>query len=238
MRTPDDAIAIKGHLLEELHPHPLFYHLKVGAFHSCDLCSDKIKGPAYRCTNCDFDCCPKCFAKKRRAANTEGVLRGDKGMKKEENVTNTSFVSRGLKLCAAHWKWLTSGLVCLMANVAAQLVFPNYQGKLIDRVVNMDREGFKYDVMMVLYISIATGAFAAVRQFSFRMVGTRMTNAVRNQLFSRLLSLDVAYYDGVRSGDLMSRLSGDVNALVQPVKCQPLPPENLLEHADGVLRPP
>lgn len=112
-------------------------------------------------------------------------------MKREENVTNTSFVSRGLKLCAAHWKWLTSGLVCLMANVAAQLIFPNYQGKLIDQVVKMDREGFKYDVMMVLYLSIATGAFAAVRQFSFRMVGTKMTNRVRNQLFSRLLSLDV-----------------------------------------------
>ena len=41
-------------------------------------------------------------------------------------------------------------------------------------------------------------------------------NAVRNQLFSRLLRLDVAYYDGIRSGDLMSRLSGDVTALVQP----------------------
>jgi hypothetical protein len=45
----------------------------------------------------------------------------------------------------------------------------------------------------ILYISIATGAFAAARQFAFRMVGTKMTNRVRNMLFTRLLALDVAY---------------------------------------------
>ena len=54
-----------------------------------------LGGAAYRCNICDFDCCTKCFAKKSKAATTEGVLRGDKGMKREENVSNTSFVSRG-----------------------------------------------------------------------------------------------------------------------------------------------
>jgi hypothetical protein len=107
-----------GVLLPDLHPHALFYQPKM-PLHNCDLCSEKIKGPAYRCTTCDFDCCIKCFAKQERGATAEGVLRGDKGMKKEENVTNTSFVSRGLRLCGRHAKWLGLGhgaLSSLSAN--------------------------------------------------------------------------------------------------------------------------
>ena len=47
-----------------------------------------------------------------------------------------------------------------------------------------------------------------------QLVGTRLANSVRNELFIRIIHQDVAYFDCARTGDLISRLSGDVGACV------------------------
>ena len=48
--------------------------------------------------------------------------------------------------------------------------------------------------------------------------GTRLANTVRNELFIRIIHQDIAYFDSARTGDLISRLSGDVGALVAPFR--------------------
>ena len=41
---------------------------------------------------------------------------------------------------------------------------------------------------------------------------------IRSQLFSRIIVQDIAFFDGMRTGDLTQRLSGDVFAMVQPLQ--------------------
>lgn len=85
-------------------------------------------------------------------------------------------------------------------------------------IIAHDMRGFRADLMIFIYLSIASGAFGAVRQFMFRIVGAKLSNSVRNQLFAKVVAADVAYFDGARTGDLVSRLSGDVGALVMPFR--------------------
>eukprot|EP00039_Didymoeca_costata_P007517 m.100707 g.100707 ORF g.100707 m.100707 type:complete len:916 (-) comp13720_c0_seq5:44-2791(-) len=217
-KTLIDALTSEpGHLIKDLHVHPLHFVPKL-PLHTCDACSNKIRTAAYRCKICDFDCCLQCFAKKKRSDRAEGVVRGDKGVKSIKEISNLSYAQRGLKLCAPHWKYIVVALLCLLANNMANLFLPNYNGKIMDRIIAGDRHGFQKDVLLYIYLSIGTGFFGAVRQFMFRLVGTKLANKVRNDLFSRVIYQDTAFFDGARTGDLISRLSGDVGAMTQPFR--------------------
>ena len=46
---------------------------------------------------CDFDVCPACFNKKDKATG-EGMLRGDKGLKRMDNISIKQYMRRGLRL--------------------------------------------------------------------------------------------------------------------------------------------
>ena len=45
-----------------------------------------------------------------------------------------------------------------------------------------------------------------------------MANDVRNTLFKSIMIQDIAFFDGVTTGELTSRLTNDANAMVAP--CQ------------------
>ena len=121
----------RGHLIPEFHPHRLFHDGKL-ACHYCDLCGITCK-EAYRCKLCDFDCCVRCFSRKDRSRG-EGVLRGDKGLKKEENLSGKVYFKRALTLCWPERRIFGLAFLCLGINSAASLALPNFQGQILDKV--------------------------------------------------------------------------------------------------------
>ena len=76
----------------------------------------------------------------------------------------------------------------------------------------------RYVMTIFVILSVASGLFGSIRQLMFRIVGSKMANSIRNRLFARVVAQDIAFYDGNRTGDLVSRLSGDVGALVAPAQ--------------------
>lgn len=206
----------KGIDVPDLHPHAVFFVEKL-PLHSCDVCDDKIKGAAYRCRSCDFDLCDKCFAKRDRS-QVDGVLRGDKGIKEVTEVKTSSYALRALKFSRPHWPYIVAAVVCLLANTGANLLLPNYNGDIMDCIIDQDRARFRHTITLFVILSAATGVFGSIRQLMFRLVGSKMANTIRNNLFAKVVAQDIAFFDGAKTGDLVSRLSGDVSALVQP--CQ------------------
>lgn len=206
----------KGIRNNAIHNHPLFYVSKL-PFHTCDLCGDKIKSGAYRCKSCDFDCCVKCF-KKKDVSKAEGQVRGDKGLKAVEEVKTSAYAWRALKFCRPHWLYILIAVVCLLSNIGVSLIMPTYQGHIVDRIVEQNRKLFQYDVTFFVVLSALSGLFGSIQQLMFRVVGSKMANSIRNQLFSQVVAQDIAFYDGNKTGDIVSRLSGDVGALVAPAQ--------------------
>ena len=75
---------------------------------------------------------------------------------------------------------------------------------------------FDSRVSALLAASAAVAAFSAFKRACFSLTGQRLNYKVRISLFRTILRQDIAYFDGVNTGDLLSRLSYDVNNLTSP----------------------
>ena len=225
--------AEEGFFVPELHPHTLT--LQDTLLHQCDLCRQRTK-QAYRCALCDFDVCPACFNKKDKSAG-EGQLRGDKGVRNVETIGAGAYFARGLKLVAPHLPLFGVALLCLCANSLINLFMPNFQGRIIDAVIaghtacatnataahgSAECDGktaaFLDVVTWYLILSVTTGALGGLRSLCFNLVGRRIMVWVRSRLYRAIIVQDIAFFDGIRTGDLTQRLSGDTRAMVSPIQ--------------------
>jgi len=202
-----EATRDEGLFLPDVHPHPLFMDKGV-ALHWCDLCSTKIKNHmAWRCKLCDFDMCTVCAARKDAATVGENLLRNDKGVKQEKDMSNGSYFKRSLSLVKEELPLFMGAFLLLFLYTATNLALPNYQGLIIDKVSNDNREGFLVDVRSYVILMAVQGVFSACYSAAFSVVSRKILFFIRVKLFGSILAQDVAFFDGTTSGHLTSRLT-------------------------------
>eukprot|EP01125_Pyxidicula_operculata_P018213 TRINITY_DN6461_c0_g1_i2.p1 TRINITY_DN6461_c0_g1~~TRINITY_DN6461_c0_g1_i2.p1 ORF type:complete len:857 (+),score=171.12 TRINITY_DN6461_c0_g1_i2:240-2810(+) len=206
----------KGELFKGVHSHPLYYSDKV-AGHICDLCRRRRIREAYRCEECDFDLCLDCTKRKNKDRG-EGVLRGDKGVKEEPEISNWEYLKKATIFVKPHIGIILIAFVFLAINSAANLLLPNYQGKILDHVINKRTDEFKTDIYYYVGLSFAMGLFGGIRNLCFNIVGRKMGNEVRNRLYRSVVMQDMAFFDGSNTGDLTSRLTQNTSAMISPVQ--------------------
>ena len=210
----EEWLKVKG-VKFAIHHHPLF--LKEMPCNWCDLCHQQIRErQGYRCDICDFDVCNACASKKDRS-RAEGVLRGDGGVKEEKEITSCQYFCRAMKLTIPHKGTIAIALAALLVNSTAAIWTPNYTGRILDAVVHSKLDVFWDDVKFYSLLCIVTGAFGAVRNLCVSLVGRRIAKDVREQLFSAMMVQDIAFFDGMPTGQLTSRLTNDTNAMVSPL---------------------
>eukprot|EP00793_Prasinoderma_coloniale_P000967 PRCOL_00007057-RA len=169
------------------------------------------------CKTCDFDVCETCLLR-GDARVAERQLRGDRGAREAEELSPLAYLRRALRLASRQLPLLCLAFAMLAASCATQLFLPNYQGGVIDRVIQADRAGFERAMVTYLAICASQGLVGGVQRLSFNVVGRRIAKDVRDALFVGIVQQDIAYFDGTTTGDLVSRLSSDVNAMVSPVQ--------------------
>eukprot|EP01105_Mastigella_eilhardi_P021886 TRINITY_DN5337_c0_g1_i3.p1 TRINITY_DN5337_c0_g1~~TRINITY_DN5337_c0_g1_i3.p1 ORF type:complete len:644 (-),score=147.08 TRINITY_DN5337_c0_g1_i3:896-2827(-) len=202
-------------LLPALHHHALMYD-GTTAGHTCDLCRQRLR-EAYRCQQCDFDLCLQCFEKKDKS-RAENLLRGDAGVKEEKVPSNLEFLLKTLCFVESSRHLLFAAAGCLLVTSFAGLLLPNFQGKVLDGVIREDVSAFHLNVLGYVVATVISGVFGSVRNLCFSLVGSRMSNAVRNRFFVSIITQDIAFFDGTTTGDITSRLYGDSMAMVQPTQ--------------------
>ncbi len=57
----------------------------------------------------------------------EGTLRGDKGVREEQEVDQTSYLMRAVSLARNECLLLSCAFFCLMVSSVSSLILPNYQ---------------------------------------------------------------------------------------------------------------
>lgn len=65
----------------------------------------------------------------------------------------------------------------------------------------------------ILLVSLLVGVFNFLRSYMMSLFGHRILNDIRNDLYQHIQKLSISFFDNQRTGDLMSRLSSDVNAM-------------------------
>ncbi|WNQ09219.1 ABC transporter ATP-binding protein [Paenibacillus aurantius] len=113
-------------------------------------------------------------------------------------------------------KLLFSSIFCLMCATALGLVYPNLLRYLIDDVIK-PRQFQTVPTLALLVVGVVTlkGFLQFIHGFLGGRLGNRVAFNLRNALYEKLQFLSFQYYDKARTGDLMSRLTADLEAIRQ-----------------------
>lgn len=110
--------------------------------------------------------------------------------------------------------YLILSILCLAAATGFGLVYPLLLRKLIDDVV---RPGNYEGVLWIALTALGVVVIKAFLQFLHGFFGGRLGNylayRLRNACYEKLQFLSFRYYDRAKTGDLMSRLTGDLEAI-------------------------
>ncbi|MEX2414599.1 MAG: ABC transporter ATP-binding protein [Paenibacillaceae bacterium] len=124
-----------------------------------------------------------------------------------------------LQLRAYYWKerWmLFTSIICLIISTAIGIVYPLLMRYLIDDIIKLK----KYDevlalALIVFGVIIVKAIFQGLHGLSGGRLGNRVAYNLRNALYRKLQYLSFQYYDKAKTGDLMSRLTADMDAVRQ-----------------------
>ncbi|MGO4790130.1 ABC transporter ATP-binding protein [Paenibacillus sp. 2KB_20] len=110
--------------------------------------------------------------------------------------------------------YLFLSMLCLAIATALGLVYPQLLKVLIDDAIKLENYGIVPQLALTVLGVVILKAFM---QFLHGFFGGRLGNylayALRNACYEKLQFLSFRYYDTARTGDLMSRLTGDLEAI-------------------------
>jgi ATP-binding cassette subfamily B protein len=111
------------------------------------------------------------------------------------------------------WKMFW-GLVLVTILAVASLVGPYISGMIVDEVVQKERTGLlPYLIVLLLGTVIIKGLCRFFSQVLFELSSQGVLYAMRDKVYRKLLQEDFAFYNKNRTGDLMSRQTGDMDAI-------------------------
>ncbi|GAA3410443.1 ABC transporter ATP-binding protein [Paenibacillus hodogayensis] len=142
----------------------------------------------------------------------------DKPERKLKDHTVREMYKRMFLHVKGRWVIMLLALGCLIANSLLEFVIPQLTRYTIDTAI----PGHQYSALPwiaggVLGTAVLLGIFGYLSSVSLASVGQRAIYDIRNDLYRHLQSLDMAFFDRNRTGDLMSRVTSDVGMLQQLV---------------------
>eukprot|EP00529_Nitzschia_sp_RCC80_P008555 CAMPEP_0113454296 /NCGR_PEP_ID=MMETSP0014_2-20120614/7790_1 /TAXON_ID=2857 /ORGANISM="Nitzschia sp." /LENGTH=1145 /DNA_ID=CAMNT_0000345697 /DNA_START=149 /DNA_END=3586 /DNA_ORIENTATION=- /assembly_acc=CAM_ASM_000159 len=237
------------YLPPEVHRHPMYLVKSRNiSVHWCDLCHRPIGGKksdqggssssssssnrndddhnksCYRCALCDFDVCMKCAKRKDAATVGENILRTDSGARVEQSMTTSGYVRRSVQVAKSELPLILISFVLLGATSISRLLLPDFQGRIIDKVIpnpetgEYDRHGFQRFIKIYVLVMVAQATLLTLYSAILTLVSRRLKFTLRNALLEKILIQDVAYFDGTESGRLISRLTNDLDLMMAPIQ--------------------
>lgn len=117
---------------------------------------------------------------------------------------------------ARHLGWGVAAAAAMALLTAVGLIRPKLMEYLIDQVIRQGRyRALPVLALAVLAVAVVRGVFNFGRQYLGQVFGQHATFNLRNELYHKLQYLHFEFYDEARTGDLMSRLTADVEAFRQ-----------------------
>jgi ABC-type multidrug transport system fused ATPase/permease subunit len=132
----------------------------------------------------------------------------------EQNDPQRPVIPRLYDLVRPYSRTVLGGLLCLIVAVAAELYPPIIWKHVIDDGLPTKNWTFIAWQIALLALTFAVGSiFNALRGALLERAGQALTLDLRLRLFEKLQGQSAAYFSSSRSGDLISRLTADVEAV-------------------------
>jgi ATP-binding cassette subfamily B protein len=129
---------------------------------------------------------------------------------KEHFVTEA--LIRALRFIRPHLAWACLGVISVLASTAADLWSPQLLRHLIDVGIAQGRTDVIARSALLLIAAASAGAIASfVQGYSSARASHGAAFDMRNTVFDKLQSLGFAYHDRAQSGQLITRVTSDVD---------------------------
>ncbi|HUA97588.1 MAG TPA: ABC transporter ATP-binding protein [Terracidiphilus sp.] len=111
------------------------------------------------------------------------------------------------------WGYLWGALACIATNLIA-VQFPNVLGMAVDDLrKGSSRERIFVFALILVGIYLVKGVFLYSQRWILIGISRQIEFDLRNDLFRKLESQDSGFYQRYRTGDIMARMTNDLNAV-------------------------
>ncbi|MBD2868271.1 ABC transporter ATP-binding protein [Paenibacillus arenilitoris] len=118
----------------------------------------------------------------------------------------------------SHWLLLAAAFFCMIAVSLLEFAIPRLSQYTIDVIIPDKRYGALVWIGAgVLGTAVLLGVFHFLSSMLMASVGQRAVYDIRSEMYRHIQKLDIEFFDRNRTGDLMSRVTNDVNMLQQLV---------------------
>ena len=115
-----------------------------------------------------------------------------------------------------YWKTLAVTCILLVVQTGLSLLPPLFQGAIVDQVIgarDLSRLGVMLAAMIGIYALLGLAEFGD--QYLRHALGERFLFDLRVRIYDYLQRLSLSFFERTSTGELMSRVTNDVNALEQ-----------------------
>ncbi|MDX1627970.1 MAG: ABC transporter transmembrane domain-containing protein [Fulvivirga sp.] len=144
--------------------------------------------------------------------------------KRKLNKTNFKKLLGVFKYVLSYKSTFIVGMICLVFSSSTLLAFPYFAGKLLDIAqgklwtfslgnINYSIKSINTVAIILIGILLVQSFFSFFRVFLFAQVSERAMADVRGDVYSRMITLPIWFFDKRRVGELISRITTDVSML-------------------------
>ncbi len=128
--------------------------------------------------------------------------------------SSPSVVRRLYGLLLPYRRTVMIGMCCLIGSVAAELYPPLVWGRVVDLgLMKRDWRFVGGQLALLVVIFAVQQVLAAWRGLLLERAGQQLTFDLRMRLYTKLAGQSAAYFETQRSGDLLSRVTADVDGI-------------------------
>lgn len=126
----------------------------------------------------------------------------------------TSSIKRLLRISREEWPLLIKGMIFLAVSSAAMMSYPQYIKVIIDEAIkSKNSSSLNFAALTALVIFVIQGITSSLRYYYFTYAGEKTVKRLRAQLFSKIISQEMRFFDFSKTGELLGRLSSDTAVL-------------------------
>jgi ABC-type multidrug transport system fused ATPase/permease subunit len=127
---------------------------------------------------------------------------------------NWRIYMRIIKLLRPHWKQAVGTVVCLILATGFSLVVPSLLEWVVDVGIRSGRfQDLLWAALAILVTSALRGLFAYGQGYLSQGISSLVAYDLRNMLYEHLQELSFSFHDDSETGQLMSRMTGDIEAV-------------------------
>lgn len=110
-----------------------------------------------------------------------------------------------------HFILILFGNISLIVTAVLNVLLPKYIGEVLDILnQNAELEALKQRMLHMALVLFTSVLFSTLKEFCFELLSVKVVQSMRRDLFKSLLQKDIEFYDMRKTGDLMSRLTAEI----------------------------